>query len=261
MGDIISHQDPEEVLGHQSSLLDHVAELKNRVIWTLLFFVVAFGICYYFTENIYAFLVRPLINIYDNQSDRHLIYTGLTEAFFTYLKLALSSSFALTFPFAAAQIYIFIAPGLYKKERRLLLPYIIFSPLLFFSGALIAYYIVFPIAWEFFLSFEKTGGLPIKLEARVSEYLALAMQLIIGFGIAFQMPVLLTLLAHLGIATGTGLAKKRRYAIVIIFIVAAILTPPDVISQISLALPLLLLYECSVLMCKYIEANKKKNEV
>jgi sec-independent protein translocase protein TatC len=262
MGNIIHHndiskdQEQEAILRHQSSLLGHLAELKNRVLWTVLFFILAFGICYLYKEHIYAFLVQPLMDIYSDQEDRRLIYTGLTEAFFTYLKLSLSCAFILTFPFASTQFYIFLAPGLYKRERKVIVPYIIYAPLLFLAGAALAYYIVFPMAWEFFLSFEKTEGVPIQLEARVSEYLALVMQLIIGFGLAFQLPVILTLLTRVGITSGIGLAKKRRYAIVIIFIVAAILTPPDVISQIALALPLLLLYECSVFICKRIDAAK-----
>jgi sec-independent protein translocase protein TatC len=264
MGNRVHHQnqDPqEEILKHQSSLLGHLSELKSRMLWVLGFFLVAFCLCYYYTENIYGFLVQPLEKIYSGQDGRHLIYTGLTEAFFTYLKLSFASAFILTFPFAAAQCYGFLAPGLYKKERKVILPYIILAPLLFFVGAATAYYVVFPIAWEFFLSFEKKNGMPIQLEARVSEYLALVIQLVIGFGMAFQMPVVLTLLTQMGLITGTGLAKKRRYAIIVIFIVAALLTPPDVVSQISLALPLLFLYECSVFICKRIEKTRQQANV
>jgi len=257
-----------EIIDHPSTdrptpLYTHLAELRLRLMYSIAFFLVAFLGCYFFASDIYGFLVRPLAALYEGQEERKLIYTGLTEAFLTYVSMAFFAALFVSFPFIAAQAYLFLAPGLYKHEKKVLLPFLIVSPILFVMGAALVYYWIFPMAWSFFLSFEQpgeAGALPIRLEARVSEYLSLVMQLMLAFGLAFQLPVVLNLLARIGIVNSRGLAAKRKYAIVIIFIIAAVITPPDVISQIGLALPMCLLYECSVLSCRWIEKEKRKKE-
>jgi sec-independent protein translocase protein TatC len=239
-------------------LLEHLVELRRRLIWSIAAFLIAFVVCYHFSGAIYSFLARPLADILQHQTgqDRRLIFTALTEAFFTYLKVAVFGGAFIAFPIIASQIWMFVAPGLYRSEKRALMPFLIATPILFLLGAALAYYFVFPIAWRFFLSFETptgAGGLPIQLEAKVSEYLDLVMKLIFAFGIAFELPVLLTLLAKVGIISSKGLKKYRRYAYVGMFVVAAILAPPDVLTQCGLALPLIALYEISIFAARMVE--------
>jgi len=247
----------------QMPLLDHLIELRNRLMWACGAIFVGFVICYLFADHIYAFLVQPLADIYQGQTGRRMIYTGLTEAFFTYIKVAFWAGAFLTFPIVAAQLWMFIAPGLYRNEKQAFLPFLIATPILFFIGGAIAYYVVFPLAWRFFVSFETAGGpetLPIELEARVGEYLSLVMKLIFAFGLSFQLPVALTLMGRVGLVSSEALSRNRKFAIVGVFVVAAIITPPDIISQVTLAIPILILYEMSIFAVRIVERRRAEAE-
>ena len=245
------------------TLLSHIVELRKRVLIAVAAWLVAMVGCYLFAENIYAFLVEPLAQGFAEEQNRRLIYTSLTETFFTYLKLAFWAGFFVAFPVIAAQFYRFVAPGLYTHEKGVMLPYLILSPALFFAGAALAYYGVMPMAWKFFIGFEMPDagvGLPIQLEAKVSEYLALVMQILFAFGLAFQLPIVLTLMARIGLVRAETLAKQRRYAVIGIVTAAAFLTPPDILSQIGLFIPLYLLYELSIIACRIMQKRHEKNE-
>ena len=242
-------------------LTEHLIELRRRLVWCFLAVIAGSGFCYIFVEDIYGFLVQPLANAMGPDDSQRLIYTNLTEAFFTYVKISFFGGMFLMFPVLAVQIWGFIAPGLYGRERRAFLPYLVATPVLFITGAALVYYFIMPMAWRFFLGFQSTGAetaLPIQLEARVSDYLDLVMVLMFAFGLCFQLPVLLSLMARAGMITADTLASRRRYAIVIIFVAAAFLTPPDIISQIGLAASLMALYEISILMVRYI--GRKQHE-
>ncbi|MCW3475739.1 twin-arginine translocase subunit TatC [Limobrevibacterium gyesilva] len=238
-------------------LLDHLIELRRRLMWSMGALLIAFFVCYHFSGEIYSFLAEPLAKILESRgTDRRMIFTSLTEGFFTYLKVAFFGAAFISFPVIASQLWLFIAPGLYRSEKRAFAPFLIATPVLFVLGAALAYYFVFPFAWAFFLSFETPtggGGVPIQLEARVGEYLDLVMKLIFAFGIAFQLPVALSLMAKVGIITSASLKKYRRYAYVGMFVIAAILAPPDVITQCGLAIPLIGLYEISILAARMVE--------
>ena len=247
----------------ESSFVGHLTELRKRLIHSIIFIFIIFIFGYIFAENIYNFLVEPYAKAVKNDGiDRRLIFTALHETFITYLKLAFFAAIFLGCPVVLVQIWKFVAPGLYKNEKRALLPYLIATPILFLLGGMLIYYLVMPLAIKFFLSFEtvaQPNTLPIQLEANVNEYLSLIMRLIFAFGLSFQMPILLNLLARVGVIDSEYLKKRRKYFIVIIFATAALLTPPDPITQIGLAIPLLILYELSILSVKITEKSKNKN--
>ena len=248
----------------EGPFISHLVELRKRLIHSLLFIFFLFVIGYVFAENIYNFLVEPYASaVRDDGIDRRLIFTALHETFITYLKLAFFAAMFLGSPIILTQIWKFVAPGLYRNEKKALLPYLIATPILFLLGAMLIYYLVMPLAIKFFLSFESTGlntALPIQLEAKVNEYLSLVMKLIFAFGLSFQLPVVLSLLARIGVVDSQFLKERRKYVVVIIFAAAAILTPPDPVTQIGLAIPLLLLYELSIISVKFIEKkNKEEN--
>ena len=245
----------------QTTFVDHLTELRSRLLKSIIYLFVFFVLCYFFAENIYSFLVQPYAEAVKNDDvERRLIFTALHETFITYLKVAFFAAMFISSPLILTQIWKFIAPGLYKNEKKTLLPYLIATPTLFLLGGMLVYYLIMPLAIKFFLSFETTAqvsNLPIQLEAKVNEYLSLIMRLIFAFGISFQLPVLLSLLARVGFVDSEYLKKRRKYVIVIIFAVAAVLTPPDPITQIGLGIPLLILYELSILSVKIIEKKNK----
>ena len=252
-------------MAESNSFTSHLIELRTRLLNSLIFIFFVFVVSYFFSEQIYNFLVEPYAAaVRDEQNSRRLIFTALHETFITYIKVAFFASIFLGSPVLLIQIYKFIAPGLYKNEKKAILPYLISTPILFLLGGILVYYLVMPLAIKFFLSFETLGSnttLPIQLEAKVNEYLSLIMRLIFAFGISFQLPILLNLLARIGIVNSDYLRKRRRYVIVIIFAIAAILTPPDPITQVGLAIPLLLLYELSIFTVRFTEKKSEKENL
>jgi sec-independent protein translocase protein TatC len=241
----------DEINDKEMPLLEHLAELRKRLLWSAVAFLLAFFVCYHFAPKIYEFLAAPLAHALEARGQKpQLIYTALYEAFFTYIKVAIFAAAFVSFP------VMFIAPGLYRKEKRAMLPFLVVTPILFFAGGALAYYVIFPTAWKFLLSFQDTGpgsDVQIQLMAKVSDYLSIVMKLIFAFGLSFELPVLLTLLGKVGILTSASLKKYRRYAYVGCFVLAALLTPPDILTQCLLAGPLILLFEISVVSVRLVE--------
>lgn len=244
----------------QAPLLDHLIELRTRLLRCFVALGITFAVCFYFADEIFGFLVRPLTVAFPAGEGR-LIYTKLYEAFFVEIKVALFAAFFISFPIIANQLWAFIAPGLYAREKKAFLPFLIATPVLFTLGAALAYFVVMPVAFTWFLGFAgERGGLTLEALPGTGDYLALVMQFILAFGMSFLLPVLLMLLNRAGIVTRDQLVAARRYVIVAVFIVAAIITPPDVVSQLLLATPLLLLFEGSLVLMRISEKRRAKEE-
>ncbi|WP_406873988.1 twin-arginine translocase subunit TatC [Aminobacter sp. P9b] len=248
--------------------MEHLIELRTRLMWSIGGFFVAFLVCFFFAKQLFNLLVIPFKWATGwaglDPQKVELIYTAPQEFFFTQIKLAMFGGLVIAFPVIASQIYKFVAPGLYKNERAAFLPFLIASPVLFLMGASLVYFFFTPMVMWFFLAMQQTGGegeVQISLLPKVSEYLSLIMTLIFSFGLVFQLPVVTTLMARVGMVTSQGLADKRKWAIVIAFVVAAVLTPPDPVSQIGLALPTILLYEISIWTARMIEKKREQERV
>ena len=255
--------DEDEIEASKAPLIDHLIELRQRLLWAVVAIAIAFVGCFIFADQIFNILIIPYERAAGQDHQIELIYTAPQEYFFTQMKLALFGALFLAFPVIASQIYMFVAPGLYRNERKAFLPYLIATPILFAAGAALVFFIVMPLAMSFFLGMEQAGGhgqAAIRHLPKVSEYLGLIMTLVFAFGLVFQLPVVLTLLARAGLTSSQSLKAKRKYAIVLTFAAGAVLTPPDPISQIGLAIPTLLLYEFSILAVRMVEKRRAEAE-
>lgn len=253
----------DDIDGSSAPLVEHLIELRSRLLKAVVAVAIFFVICFVFADNIFNFLVVPFEKAAGEDASITLIYTHPAEYFFTQLRIALFGALFIAFPVIATQIYKFVAPGLYKNERGAFLPFLVATPILFFLGSCLVYFAVMPLAMGFFLTMQQAGGegkVTIELLPRVSEYLSLIMTLIFAFGFVFQLPVVMTLLARVGLVTTDGLKSKRKYAVVAAFVAAAVLTPPDPISQLGLALPTMLLYELSILSARFVEKQRTAKE-
>ena len=257
----MSEADEAEIEASKAPLIEHLMELRERLIKALLAFLATFILSFFFAKDIYNLLVIPYTQVAGPEA--RLIYTAPQEYFFTQIKVALFTAAFLSCPVVLSQIYAFVAPGLYKHERAAFRPYLFATPIFFAVGALVVYFLVMPNLLRFFMNMQQAnepGRAQIELLPRVSEYLSLIMTLVFAFGVVFQMPVILTLLGQVGIVSSEFLKEKRRYAIVIVFVIAAILTPPDVFSQLALALPGMLLYEASIYSVRMVEKKRAERE-
>jgi sec-independent protein translocase protein TatC len=263
----VSSTEQDEIEKSSAPLIEHLIELRKRLIWSIGGFFIAFLVCFFFAKQLFNLLVVPFKWATQwaglDPQKVELIYTAPQEFFFTQIKLAMFGGMVIAFPLIATQIYKFIAPGLYRNERAAFLPFLVASPLLFLLGASLVYFFFTPMVMWFFLAMQQTGGadqVQISLLPKVSEYLSLIMTLIFSFGLVFQLPVVTSLMARVGLLTSKALAEKRKWAIVIAFVVAAVLTPPDPLSQIGLALPTIILYEISIITARMIERTRAKEE-